>query len=127
MKRKSIARTLALALAMVMMTGCSKSENEEMHAVDGYLPAQSSTEEENLYGEEVTIRVMVWDRGDAAIGTNAENNALTDWIKQQVSDLYNINVEYVSIPRVESDDKLNIMMSAGTARLNSRDGSKKNI
>ena len=115
MKRKSIARILALALATVMMTGCSKSENEEMHAVDGYLPAESSTEEENLYGEEVTIRVMVWDRGDAAIGTNAENNALTDWIKQQVSELYNINVEYVSIPRVESDDKLNIMMSAGTA------------
>lgn len=29
--------------------------------------------------------------------------------------MFNINVEYVSVPRSESDNKLNIMMSGGTA------------
>ncbi|MFR6331467.1 MAG: extracellular solute-binding protein [Eisenbergiella sp.] len=66
-------------------------------------------------GKEVTIRVMAWDRGNAAPGTTTENNALTKWIQEQVKELYNINVEYVSVPRSESDDKLNIMMSGGTA------------
>lgn len=58
---------------------------------------------------------MAWDRGNAAPGTTTENNALTQWIQEQVKELYNINVEYVSVPRSESDDKLNIMMSGGTA------------
>ena len=61
--------------------------------------------------------MMAWDRGNAAPGTTTENNALTQWIQEQVKELYNINVEYVSVPRSESDDKLNIMMSGGTARI----------
>ena len=60
---------------------------------------------------------MAWDRGNAAPGTTTENNALTKWIQEQVKELYNINVEYVSVPRSESDDKLNIMMSGGTHRI----------
>lgn len=66
-------------------------------------------------GEEVTIKVMVWDRGNAAPGTTTEDNALTKWIQQQMKELYNINVVYSAVPRSESDDKLNIMMSGGTA------------
>ena len=41
---------------------------------------------------------MAWDRGNAAPGTTTENNALTQWIQEQVKELYNINVEYVSVP-----------------------------
>ncbi len=69
----------------------------------------------DLYGDEVDLRVMVWDRGNAAPGTTTEDNAMTKWIQEQVKELFNINVTYVSVPRSESDDKLNIMMSGGTA------------
>lgn len=54
-------------------------------------------------------------QGKCGPGTTTENNTLTKWIQEQVKELYNINVEYVSVPRSESDDKLNIMMSGGTA------------
>lgn len=77
--------------------------------------AESSQETTAAAGKEETIKVMVWDRGDAAPGTTAENNKLTDWIKEQMKTLYNINVEYVAVPRSSSDDKLNIMMSGGNA------------
>ncbi len=58
---------------------------------------------------------MLWDRGNAAPNTTTENNALTQWIQEQMKDLYNIKVEYVSVPRSGSDDSLNIMMTGGTA------------
>ena len=125
MKRKMFKKTLAaaLALAMVAVTGCSGSSTTTTTTTD----TQTTTSEtagtgtdtaaatEDLYGDEITIRVMVWDRGNAASGTTTEDNALTAWIQEQVKELYNINVEYVSVPRSESNDKLNIMMSGGTA------------
>ena len=71
--------------------------------------------EATKFEDEVTIRVMLWDRGNAAPGTTTENNALTQWLKDQMKENYNINVEYVAVPRSSSDDNLNIMMAGGTA------------
>lgn len=127
MKRKGILKkTLAIALASAMTlaaAGCGGkdtaagttdggSSQTAGTAAQATASAGSETAEK---GEEVTIRVMAWDRGNAAPGTTTENNTLTKWIQEQVKELYNINVEYVSVPRSESDDKLNIMMSGGTA------------
>lgn len=69
----------------------------------------------DLFGDEVDLNVMVWDRGDAAPNTTTEDNNLTKWIQQQVKEQFNINVTYTAVPRSESDDKVNIMMSGGTA------------
>lgn len=134
MKRNLLKKSLAvlLATAMVAATGCGSSGSSTSTSTT---PAADTTEttassdaaatdtaaadtaaaEEDLFGDEVSIRVMVWDRGNAAPGTTTEDNALTQWIQQQVKEKFNINVEYVSVPRSESDDKLNIMMSGGTA------------
>lgn len=75
----------------------------------------ASTSGEDLFGDEVTINVMVWDRGNAAPNTTTENNALTKWVQEQVKEKFNINVEYTAVPRSGSDDKLNIMMTGGTS------------
>ena len=127
MKRKGICRkTLAVALAAAMTlaaAGCGGKDTSAGTTGGGTAQtADAGTEssaaagtEAGEKGKEVTIRVMAWDRGNAAPGTTTENNALTKWIQEQVKELYNINVEYVSVPRSESDDKLNIMMSGGTA------------
>lgn len=130
MKRNLLKKSLALvlAVAMVAATGCGSTSSSTSTSTT---PAADTTEtnassdaaatdtaavaEDDLFGDEVTIRVMVWDRGNAAPGTTTEDNALTQWIQQQVKEKFNINVEYVSVPRSESDDKLNIMMSGGTA------------
>lgn len=130
MKRKSLLkRATAVLMAATMvasMAGCgstSTTSTETQESTESQTVTEStesventeSTEAVDLYGEETTIKVMVWDRGNAAPGTTTEDNALTKWIQEQVKELYNINVEYVSVPRSESDDKLNIMMSGGTA------------
>lgn len=134
MKRNLLKKSLALVLAtaMVAATGCGSTSSSTSTSTT---PAADTTDatassdaaatdtaaadtvaaEDDLFGDEVTIRVMVWDRGDAAPGTTTEDNALTQWIQQQVKEKFNINVEYVAVPRSESDDKLNIMMSGGTA------------
>lgn len=113
-------RCAAVLMAAALVTGCSSGGGSTptttggttAAAGDGSTTAAAAAEEK---GEEVTIKVMVWDRGNAAPGTTSENNALTDWIKQQVKEKYNINVEYISVPRSSSDDKINIMMSGGSA------------
>lgn len=131
MKRNVIKKSLAvlLATAMVAATGCGSTDSStSTPAADtantGTAAADSASADTaaadtaaagDLFGDEVSIRVMLWDRGNAAPGTTTENNALTQWVKDQVKEQFNINVEYVSVPRSESDDKVNIMMSGGTA------------
>lgn len=136
MKRKELMKkAIALLTAVTMaasVAGCGKqtetattnegeTKTEDSGATENADTAQTTEQAEapageaELFGEEVTIRVMAWDRGNAAPGTTTEDNALTKWIQQQVKEKFNINVEYVSVPRSESDNKLNIMMSGGTA------------
>lgn len=125
MKRKSLLKksaALCLAAVMALTAGCGgdtsstagTAQEETTGAAGGETAAADSASSEK-FENEVTIRVMLWDRGNAAPGTTTENNALTDWVKQQIKDTYNINVEYVAVPRSSSDDSLNIMMSGGTA------------
>lgn len=132
--KKSMAATLAIVIAS-MGIGCGSTSSTETSSV-AESTAAASTEaaateeaptaesssaegteagEEDLYGEEVTINVMAWDRGSAAPGTTTEDNAMTQWIQEQVKEKFNINVEFTSVPRAESDDKLNIMMAGGSA------------
>lgn len=119
-KRKLLKSCMAVFAATALITGCGSSGSKDTTtaaattaAGGSETKAEASTAAEK--GEEVTIKVMVWDRGDAAPGTTVENNTQTEWIKQQVKEKYNINVEYVTVPRSSSDDKLNIMMSGGNA------------
>lgn len=126
MKKEILKKIVAVSMAMMMLVliaGCQKKDtttetsqeqtsSSTSQDTNTITDTQTTTETSN---EEVSIRVMLWDRGNAAPGTTTENNALTKWIQEQVKEKFNINVEYVSVPRSESDDKLNIMMSGGTA------------
>ncbi len=138
LKRNLIKKSFAVLLAAAMtmgMAACGGSGNpsspsgsssdsgseSESPKDEGNEAAQSGEADggtasaDDLFGDEVTIRVMVWDRGNAAPGTTTENNTLTQYIKDQVKEKFNINVEYVSVPRSGSDDTLNIMMTGGQA------------
>lgn len=107
MRKKGWLRSLAVILvSSAMLAGC---------AGDGNQKSANEGKQEESSGKEDTIKVMVWDRGDAAPGTTSEDNTQTKWIQQQVKEKLNINVEFVAVPRSSSDDKLNIMMSGGSA------------
>lgn len=117
MRKANFVKCCVAALtAAALVTGCGSSKGNETTAAAGSSAAAGGSETTVAEkGKEETIKVMVWDRGDAAPGTTVENNAQTDWIKKEMKEKYNINVEYVSVPRSSSDDKLNIMMSGGNA------------
>lgn len=125
MRRKGLWKktaALCLAASMVFAAGCGSEKAPAESAASGAEAAGTEAAAEAAgpveaakFEDEVTIRVMLWDRGNAAPGTTTENNALTQWLKDQMKETYNINVEYVAVPRSSSDDSLNIMMAGGTA------------
>lgn len=114
-KTRLVKGCAAILAAAVLAAGCGSGGGGDTAAPSGGSESKAAGEASKDKGEEVTIKVMVWDRGDAAPGTTSENNTQTDWIKQQVKEELNLNVEFVSVPRSSSDDKLNIMMSGGSA------------
>lgn len=136
-KKSLLKKSLAVLMAAAMtagLAGCggsgdsssssssdSSSSSSSAETTDNTDAADSSetggetAAADDLFGDEVDIRVMVWDRGNAAPGTTTEDNTLTQWIKDQVKEKFNINVTYVSVPRSGSDDTLNVMMTGGQA------------
>ena len=64
--------------------------------------------------ETTTLKVMLWDRGDAPAGGTVENSKMTTYINEQIADL-GIQVEFVSTPRSGSDDKLVTWMGGSSA------------
>lgn len=94
--RRNFKKAAAVTMSALMAAG-----------MIGVIPAAAEEEE--------TIKVMVWDRGNAAPGTTSTDNTMTKWIQEQVKEQLNINVEYVSVPRSGSDEKLNVMMAGGQA------------
>lgn len=64
--------------------------------------------------ETTTLKVMLWDRGDAPAGGTVENSKMTTYINEQIADL-DIQVEFVSTPRSGSDDKLVTWMGGSSA------------
>ena len=94
-------RSLAAAMAalMVLGTGCGNKAPEQAPAgTDATAGAAGATQvaADDLYGDEVDITVMVWDRGNAAPNTTTEDNALTQWIQQQMKELYNQRILRIS-------------------------------
>lgn len=116
-KARLLKSCMAVLAAAALVTGCGSNAGKDATttAAAGGTETKAEATTAADKGEEVTIKVMVWDRGDAAPGTTVEKNTQTAWIQQQMKEKYNINVEYVSVPRSSSDDKLNIMMTGGSA------------
>lgn len=113
MFKKKLAKALSLVLAVSMLTACGSGSGTvstgSTQSAGGDIAQTADS------GKEETIKVMIWDRGTAAAGTTQEENPTVDWIREQVKEACNLNVEFVSVPRSGSDDKLNIMMSGGNA------------
>lgn len=119
--KKRIKELAALLLTAAMVfTGCGAQgagqgtvKDETSAAGTTGQTAETKNNAEGEQAEEITI--MIWDRGDAAPNTTADNNALTQWIQEQVLEECNVKVNFMPIPRSDSDNKINVMMAGGTA------------
>lgn len=90
--------SLVLALAMVLSFMLTANAEGEVYRFE----------------EPVTLRVSVFDRGNAG-GTAPDNNYWTAWIQENFGDPRNITIEWCVIPRSEEVAKLNILMASGEA------------
>jgi len=96
-------RILSLLLVLSMLLGLGVvTANAEPQFVDG------------KFTEPVTITVEIYNRSNDG-GTDPTNNKFTDYIKKGMLEKYNVNVEYVSVPRWTEVDEINNLLAAGDA------------
>ena len=143
MKKKTLQKVLALAVAAVMslgtLSGCGSSETTTESAAPAETAAESTAEtaaEGDAAGEEaaateaapaegggmdsweafaenVTLQVPVYDRGVEGV-PDVTNNYWTQWIQENFGDQYNVTVEFVPITRNDVMTDYALLASAGT-------------
>jgi putative aldouronate transport system substrate-binding protein len=100
---KWVTASTAVLVLTGMLSACSSSEKEAS-------PDASTSK------ETVTLKVEMFDRGNAPAGAGAvDNNFWTGWIQKNFGDPNNIKLQFIPVPRNQEVDKLNILMSTGDA------------
>ena len=91
---------LSLALLAALFTAVAAADVADPGFVDG------------KFTETRHITVEIYNRNNDG-GTDPTNNVWTDWIKQQMLEKYNVEVEFISVGRwTETDDIGNLLASA---------------
>jgi len=110
----SLLFTVTLCFALIV--GCSNSSSGGTGSNSEKSPSSNNqTSDNNKSKDRVTLKVEVFDRGNAPEGLTVTNNLMTQYIQKNFGDPNNINVEFVAIPRSEEINSLNVQMAAGTA------------
>lgn len=100
--QKSITAFLAISLmSTLVLSGCTGKKSKEPENVPDGEPQKRGK-----------ITATVYDRGNipAAEGT-IENNRWTKWINENGP----VDVEFVAVPRVKPEEKLNVLFASGSA------------
>jgi len=122
-RRLRLSRHALLACVMaiaLVVAGCSGnngnsgssnsgSGNAPASSTDGDQPAAAS-------GERITLKVELFDRNNTPAGQPPiTDNFMTKYIQENFGDPNNIDVEFVTVPRAEEVDKLNVLMASNSA------------
>lgn len=108
------ASVLAVLTAASLLSGCGSKGTEGTTgapAESGTTGGAATTAAERT--ERTTLRVAIFDR--AAPGMVADDNFSTRYIQENFGEKYNVDVEFVPIPRSQEVDKLNMLMAANDA------------
>ena len=97
MKKRVVSLMLA-AMMMVVAVGCGKGDKAGSTANGGGAADASALGEDGKFAETHHITVEVYDRGNDG-GSDPVNNKYTDYIKKGMLDKYNVEVEFVAVPR----------------------------
>ena len=140
MKKKSLQKALAIAIAAVMslgtLAGCGSSETTTESAAPAETTAESTAETADAaatesasteaaaaegggmdtwepFAENVTLQVPVYDRGVEGV-PDVTSNYWTQWIQENFGDQWNVTVEFVPITRNDVMTDYALLASAGT-------------
>ncbi len=108
---------LVLTLIVAMVSGCAaKTKNTAAPAesTSGTSEGTSLTDSEPTTEPAKPLTVEIFDRG-ATGASDPTNNYWTKWIQENALKDLNLDVKFVSVPRSQEIDQLNVLMAAGTA------------
>ncbi len=126
---KKLNKVVALMLAATMifgsLAGCSKSNDKNGETGNQTTPTAEATGTEGegttdaagiegwtAFGENVTLKVPVYDRGVEGVPT-VNDNYWTKWIQENFGDKYNVTVEFVPITRTDVMTDYALLASSG--------------
>ena len=96
----------------IVFTGCGSKDAKTSATSAPTSTAEAVSEKASTA---LSLKVEIFDRGNAPKGFTAEDNTVTQWIKKEVKDKTNVDVTFVPVPRSQEYDKLNMMMASNTA------------
>ncbi|GMK39388.1 lipoprotein LipO [Paenibacillus sp. CCS19] len=110
--KKWIAASAAAVLLAGVVSACGSSNDDSNSSSTS--SSEGTTSQPS--GKQVTLKVEVFDRGNAPAGAGpVTDNYWTQWIQKEFGDPNNIKLEFVPVPRNQEVDKLNVLMATGDA------------
>lgn len=111
LQSKVLGASSVLILLAGILSACSSNSNEASSS-----PISSAAATSSVSKEPVTLKVEVFDRGNAPAGAGpVDNNYWTQWIQKNFGDPNNIKLQFIPVPRNQEVDKLNVLMASGDA------------
>lgn len=107
---KLLSLIIALVVVLSIFTACSQPSTSGTTST-----SQSGSEDASgTTAAPTKLRVEIFDRATQG-GSDPTNNYWTDWIKEKMLDLHNIDVTFESVPRSEEIAQLNVLMASNDA------------
>ena len=114
--KRNLVLILMLAIAVVVIAACNRGDNGDGGGGAGLAArtGEAGIEGWEPFANRVTLRVPVYERGVAGMPPT-DDHYWTRWIQTNFGDVWNVDVEFVLIPRWEQIMTYNLLMAAGTA------------
>ncbi len=117
-KRQYVLTFIIAALLVFVAAGCSGGNSPKTPASSNNGQNEQTNKGNEKEGNEPqkieTIRVAIWERGNAPEGQKITDTLMSRWVNEQMEPL-GVKVEYVPLPRSEESAKLSAWMASGTA------------
>lgn len=117
--RKGFAGLLAVVMTAALLAACGGNKGNDAQASGSSPPSASASgpeKSEPPKGDPITLRIELFDRNNTPAGAPPiTDNFMTQYIQKNFGDPNNIKVEFVTVPRSQEIDKLNVLMAANQA------------
>jgi len=113
--KRLLALIFMLVVAVAVFTACNRGDDETPGATGGQaISGAAGIDGWTAFENRVTLRVPVYERGVAGLPPT-DNHYWTQWIQTNFGDVWNVDVEFVLIPRWEQIMTYNLLMAANNA------------